>query len=416
MTVAGVSMLAIVDEQAGDRINGKLRIPVKMGIRTGLAWLDHNFSWTTNVGQGGGHHNFFSVYGIERVGGLLDIPVVANRDWYFEGSRQLLAWQSSNGTWSEQGGHTETELALLFLKRATARASGKSKDQGKSSWSTEDDPSADVALRGIGDTPVTLWIESVHKDLVGDLEWEGQTGQGPHISRVDYFARREVLGAKTERIKRITADPGVAKGPERFAFRHRFPANGIWLVHARVMCVREPTAAGVLGEEVELLSAELEVIVKDVVTPEQLAYAEDAKKNLLRSIDVYSTASSQIGGEEAQKAVDGAHITRWRCVGSDAAPKLKLSLGRPIRGRRIVVSHGLALPIYREHPRPLRCQLILNGRDTVQFQMDPDVMTKTAIDLGRSHRIRTLEIKIIDVMDGVVGSSVVGFSEIEVYR
>ena len=416
MTVAGVSMLAIVDEQAGDRINGKLRIPVKMGIRTGLAWLDHNFSWTTNVGQGGGHYNFFSVYGIERVGGLLDIPVVANRDWYFEGSRQLLAWQSSNGTWSEQGGHTETELALLFLKRATARLSGKNQNQGQSSWSTEDDPSADIALRGIGDTPATIWIESVHKDLAGDLEWGGQTGQGPHVSRVDYFARRDVPGAKVERIKRVTADPGVAKRSERFAFRHRFPANGIWLVHARVMCVRESTAVGVLGEEVEMLSAELEVIVKDVVTPAQLAYAEDMKKNLLRPGDVHGSASSQIGGEEAQKAVDGAHATRWRCVGNDAAPKLKLSLARPIRGRRVALSHGLAKPMYREHPRVLRGELILNGRDTISFQMDPDVMTKTMIDLGRSHRIRTLELKVIDVMDGLVGSSAVGFSEVEVYR
>ena len=416
MTVAGVSMLVIVDEQAGDRITGKLRNPVKMGIRSGLAWLEHNFSWTTNVGQGGGYHNFFSVYGIERVGGLLDTPVVANRDWYFEGSRQLLAWQSSGGTWSEKSGHTETELALLFLKRATARASGRNKNQGQSSWTTEDDPSADVALRGIGDTPVTFWIESVHKDVQGDLEWEGQVGQGPHISRVDYYARREVPGAKVERIKRITADPGAAMGSERFALRHRFPANGIWLVHARVMCVHESTAAGVLGEEVELLSAELEVIIKDVVTPAQLAYAEDAKKNLLRTITVHGSASSQIGGEEAQKAVDGAHITRWRCVGSDAAPKLKLSLGRPIRGRRVALSHGLALPIYREHPRVLRGELILNGRDHFNFQMDPDVMTKTEIDLGRSHRIRTIELKVIDVMDGVVGGSAVGFSEVEVYR
>jgi len=259
-------------------------------------------------------------------------------------------------------------------------------------------------------------MESVHKDLIADLEWEGQEGQGPHISRVDFYARREVPGAPVERIERVTADPSKAMGGERFAFRHRFTANGIWLVHARVMCVREPTTAGVLGEEVELLSAELEVIVKDVVTPTQLAYAEDAKKNLLRTIQVHGSASSQLGGEEAQKAADGTHLTRWRCVGTDAAPKLKLSLGRPLRGRRIVLSHGLALPIYREHPRVLRGELILNGRDKFGFQMDPDVMTKTTIDLGRSHRIRSIELRVIDVMDGGVGSSAVGFSEVEVYR
>jgi len=416
MTVAGVSMLAIVDEQAGNRITGRLRIPVKMGIRTGLAWLEENFTWTANAGQHGGYHNFFSIYGIERVGGLLDLPVVANRDWYFEGSNQLLAWQSGSGTWSERSGHTETELALLFLKRATARTSGKNQSQGQSSWTTEDDPSADVALRGIGDTPVTLWLESVHKDVLPDLEWAGQQGQGPHVSRVDFFARREVPGAKVERIERIVADPSTAMGGERFAIRHRFPANGIWLVHARVMCQMEPTAQGVLSEEVELLSAELEIIVRDVVTPEQLAYAEQAKGNLLLVNGPSASASSQLGGEEAQKAVDGTHITRWRCSGNDAAPTLRINLGRPIRGRRVVLSHGLAMPVYRDHPKPLRGELIINGRETFSWQMDPDTMTKTTIDLGRSHRIRTLDLKIIDTMDGRFGSTSVGFSEVEVYR
>ena len=416
MTVAGVSMLAIVDEQAGDRITGKLRNPVQMGMRTGLAWLDEHFVWNTNVGQSGGYHNFFSIYGIERVGGLLDLPVVSNKDWYYEGARQLLAWQSGDGTWSEASGHTETELALLFLKRATARTSGGDQGQGQTVWSTADDPSAEVALRGSGDTPVTVWIESVHEDVKGGLEWEGEEGRGPHISRVDYFIRRDVPGAAVERVERITADPGAAMGAERFAFRYRFPANGIWLVHARVMCVREATAAGVLGEEVELLSAEMEVVVRDVVTPEQLEYAEVAKNNLLRGIEVYASASTQMDGEEAAKVIDRQHKTRWRCVGSDAAPKLKLALGRPIRGRRVVLSHGLAAPLYSEHARVLRGELILNGRDSFSFQMDPDVMTKTEIDLGRSHRVRSIELKVLEVMDGAVGSSAVGFSEVEVYR
>ena len=64
----------------------------------------------------------------------------------------------------------------------------------------------------------------------------------------------------------------------------------------------------------------------------------------------------------------------------------------------------------------LRGELILNGRDSFSFQMDPDVMTKTEIDLGRSHRVRSIELKVLEVMDGAVGSSAVGFSEVEIYR
>ncbi len=307
-------------------------------------------------------------------------------------------------------------MALFFLKRATARFSGKNQNQWQSSWSTNDDPTADVALRGIGDTPVTIWVESVHRDALTDLEWEGQQGRGPHISRVDYYARREVPGAKVERIERITADPSTAMGGERFAFRHKFPANGIWLIHARMMCVKEPTSAGVLGEEAELLSAELEVIVHDVVTPAQLAYAEDAKKNLLGPIDVYASASTNNPGEGASGAIDGTHLTRWHCVPSDKEPWLKLSLGRPIRGRKVVLSHGWPMPMYLESQKPLRGKLIINGRDTFNWEMDPDPMTKTTIDLGRSHRMRSLELKITDTIHGGLGQGAYGFSEVEVYR
>jgi len=416
MTVAGISLLAIVDDLAGDKITSKLRGPVKKGILHGLSWLEENFSWSGNAGHSGGQLNFFSVYGIERVGGLLDTPVVANRDWYYEGSKQLLSWQKADGTWSEASGHVETELALLFLKRATARASGKNKVQGQSSWNTMDDPSADIALRGTGDTPATFWIESIHEELLPELEWEGQSGQGPHLSRVDFFARRDVPGSEVLRIARVNVDPSKATQGERFAIRHRFPVNGRWLIHARVMCIKEPTSSGVLGEELELLSGEMEVSIKDVLTSEQLAYAEQAKNNLLRGAEVHASGSTQIAGEEASRAVDGHYSTRWHCATNDKAPLLKLSLGRPIRGRKIVFSHAWPRPKYSESPRPLRGQLIINGRDTISWEMDPDPMTKTVIDLGKSHRIRTLEFRITDTLNARIGAGAFGFSEVEVYR
>jgi hypothetical protein len=416
MTVAGVSLLAIIDEVAGDKIASKLRGPVKVGVLHGLSWLEEHFTWSTNAGQSNGAYNFFSIYGIERVGGLLGLPVVANRDWYYEGSEHLLSWQSSGGSWSEASGHVETELALLFLKRATARVSGRNKDQGQSSWSTTDDPSVDIALRGIGDTPATFWIESIHEELLPELEWEGQSGQGPHVSRVDFFARRDVPAAEVLRIARVKADPSKSIQGERFAIRHRFPANGRWLIHARVMCVKEPTTSGVLGEELELLSGEMEVSIKDVLTSEQLAYAEQAKNNLLRGAEVHASGSTQIAGEEASRAVDGNYSTRWHCATNDKAPLLKISLGRPIRGRKIVFSHAWPRPKYAESPRPLRGQLIINGRDTISWEMDPDPMTKTVIDLGKSHRIRTLEFRITDTLNARIGAGAFGFSEVEVYR
>ena len=415
MVVAGVSLLAIVDEQAGDRIVGKTRNQVKAGIRTGLAWLDEHFAWGKNVGHPSGHHNFFSIYGMERVGGLLDLSVVANRDWYFEGSRFLLSGQAPNGTWSEKGGHVETELALLFLKRATARSSGPAQSRKKRVWSTAGDPDAAVALRGIGDTPATIWVESVHEGRLPDLEWKGQTGLGPHVVHVEYFARRDSPGARTERIGFVMADSSVPKRGERYAVQHRFPANGTWLVHARVTCLKELTAEGVSQEEVELPSAEMEIVVRNVITEEQLAYAGQARKNLLRGIQVHARASSEIKGEEAKRAFDGRHQTRWHCALKDRSPKLKLALGRAVRGQKVVLSHGWPMPAYGKSPRPLRGELVVNGRVTFPWEMDPDPMTKTTIDLASSYRIRSLEISITETLYGELGNGAFGFSEVEVY-
>jgi hypothetical protein len=64
----------------------------------------------------------------------------------------------------------------------------------------------------------------------------------------------------------------------------------------------------------------------------------------------------------------------------------------------------------------LRGELIINGRETIRWEMDPDPMTKTLIDLGKSHRIRSLELRIKGTLNGNLGDGAFGFSEVEVYR
>jgi hypothetical protein len=416
MTVAGVSMLAIVDQEAGARVLPRLRGPIQTGIRGGLAWLREHFNWNTNVGHPAGHHAFFSIYGIERVGGLLERASVAGRDWYWEGSDWLLKHQAAGGTWSESGGHVETELALLFLARATAILTGKPSASAAPAWSTPDAPGAAVALRGSGDTPAILWVESLADDLTAGLEWAGQKGRGPHIVHVDYFAQRDIPGASAQRIARVEADPSAPAGSERFAIRHRFEANGTWLVHARVLCVRKPEGAGVLGEEVELVSDEMEVRVQNVISPEQLAYASDARKNLLRTVNVITACSSQIAGEERWKVKDGHFGTRWHCAKSDGEPWLKIALNRSVRARTVALTHGWPSPMHVDAARPFSGQLLINGRETIDWEMDPDPMTKTTIDLGRTTRVRSLELRITEVLNGNLGSDAFGFSEIELFR
>ncbi|MAF67103.1 MAG: hypothetical protein CMJ84_15775 [Planctomycetes bacterium] len=416
MTVAGVSMLAIVDQEAGARVLPRLKGPVQVGIRCGLAWLREHFSWDTNAGHGSGHHNFFSIYGIERAGGLLGLPSVAGRDWYWEGSDWLLKRQAANGTWSEPSGHVETELALLFLSRATASLTGRPGRGAAPSWSTPEDAPAEVRLRGSGDTPATLWVEGLSADAVAELEWPGQRGLGPHIERVDYYALRNVPGAVEGHIARVEADPSVPSGTTRFAIRHSFEANGTWLVHARVVCVRKPESPGVAGERVELISDEMELSVKSVIDSEQLAYAEDAQRNLLRGLELVTAASSQIAGEERWKVRDGNYGTRWHCEKPDAEPWLKIALERSVRARTVALTHGWPSPKYADAARPFRGELRLNGKEPIDWEMDPDPMRKTLIDLGRPTRVRSIELRITEELNGTLGGDAVGFSEVELFR
>ncbi|MED6334884.1 MAG: hypothetical protein VYE81_05740 [Planctomycetota bacterium] len=416
MTVAGVSMLVIVSQEAGNRVLPRLKGPMVTGIRSGLGWLDENFQWHTNVGHGSGHHTFFSIYGMERVGGLLGTPVVARRDWYWEGADQLLKWQSPAGTWSEASGHVETELALLFLARATVSITGSAGRQTAPSWQTPDFPEAEVHLRATGDTPAVIWIESLSKQRVSAMEWVGQEGRGPHIRYVDYFAMRDFPGAKQERIARVMCDPEIPAGAQRHAIQHRFSANGDWLVYARVKCVLEPEGPGVLGQEVELASDAMLIEVKDVVSVDQLAYPTRVRKNMLRNASAVTLSSSHIHGEEHEKAVDGNYGTRWHSLVTDENPWVKIALRRSIRGRTIALAHGWPAPMYAGFPRPFRGELVINDQDSLPFRMDPDPMTKTLIKLPRTQRIRSIEIRITGALNGVLGNAALGFSEIEVYR
>ena len=58
----------------------------------------------------------------------------------------------------------------------------------------------------------------------------------------------------------------------------------------------------------------------------------------------------------------------------------------------------------------------MDGREAIDWEMDPETMTKTTIDLGRTTRVRSLELRITEVLNGNLGSDAFGFSEIELFR
>lgn len=96
-------------------------------VDSALAWLDQNWAVDHhppgNPGQG---YYYYYLYALERAGALTSRRYVGEHDWYREGAEELLKRQLADGSWPSGGYDNElvnTAFALLFLKRATLRAS-----------------------------------------------------------------------------------------------------------------------------------------------------------------------------------------------------------------------------------------------------------------------------------------------------
>ena len=91
------------------------------GIARALGWLDQHFTATGNPLQPG-HHDFYALYSLERVGRLLDTEFLGRHEWYPQGARVLVDRQRDDGSWLEKKDTVvPTAFALLFLTRATEK-------------------------------------------------------------------------------------------------------------------------------------------------------------------------------------------------------------------------------------------------------------------------------------------------------
>lgn len=136
MAVVGIASLviarSILHEQRPYREN--FQTDVDRAVRDGIAWLDQNWTVTSNPRRGAFHH-YYHLYGLERVGMLAKITNIGSHLWYREGERFLLDHQTEDGHWEgeafgEQDDVVDTCFALLFLKRGTAPVEGESYQVG----------------------------------------------------------------------------------------------------------------------------------------------------------------------------------------------------------------------------------------------------------------------------------------------
>lgn len=410
MTTAGLSVLVMGREALGDEIERKLARQVEEALADGRGWLDEHMAWDRNPGHTRWHYYF--LYGLERLGSLLDVEVLGKVTWYPSGAEYLVRAQGPEGGWKSQETAPQelqdTLLALLFLNRATAPRTGE-KEVVRDLYTAEG-PDADVGLRAQGENPFTVWITGYGPRVRAELGWPGSASRAPRIERVRYVAVPKGGGDEIL-LGEVVAEADSDSTLERFEARLTLPP-GSFSLFARLDALKPPAEQGLQPERVALESQKIEIQIPTPFAPEALHYAEHRAANLLlgrASIE----ASSHYGEQTAAMGADGTHGTRWHSDIADEAPWWRASLSNAVDADRLHLSHAWPRETHHDAPQPAKVEVILNDEQRFEVTMDPEPLAKTTLELGATVRVVRIELRILESRNRVLGRDAVGFSEIE---
>ncbi|HIF42428.1 MAG TPA: hypothetical protein EYQ74_15200 [Planctomycetes bacterium] len=409
MTTAGLSVIDLVREGLDGEFPAGSRRRAQTATDAGLAWLHGKMNWHENPGQGGEHH-YFWLYGVERVGSLLELDELGGVPWYLDGAEYLIGAQGTNGAWING---VDTILALLFLKRASLRVpaeSGKSLDLNRTRWITTD-AEASLSLVANLKSEMVVWVQEVHSVERERLAWKDQTLR---VQQVEYVATPGEGGAPFQ-LGVVTADPHQPTDDQRYAAKGTLPEQGEWDIVARMHVLIEPVEEGAEPKVEILESLPLRVYAPDVISPDQLGYAAQGKDNLLAGVEVEINAStSSVQGEtKAAHVADQRLGTYWICSAEDRKPYVSIKMKRPVRAGRVLLSNVAPHLDGEDRPKPLVVELVLNRKRKIRTTMDQDSLRKTVIDLGGTVTIRELKVRILSAQGCELGKCALGFSEIE---
>jgi hypothetical protein len=401
MTTAGIGILTFAEQALGGRIPRRYRRQLEDSRLQGMGWMDTFYAVDKNPGKGGSQYYYY-MYGLERVGALLDVEEIGGRPWYRDGAEVLIKKQGGGGNW---GGEVDSSFALLFLSRATSAAHTGPGLSGKSaSYSAAN---GDVHIHATGKSQFTVWIEGFDPKLRKEFEQgEGDGPRGLRVVRVEYLADDEVAHS-------AEADPRQPWNSQRFAFQHRFSLPGKHHLQARVHVIPlggDPDFPG----ELTVLESPLLEIESETSSEEWMRYAnvELPGENLLDGFDPLVLASSG----EGEKAVDGFESTRWLCDANDEEPWLRIDLPRSVRADTLVLSpaaSSIALQGSWDIVRRARVRLNDIELDVVFPEND---LLRTVVPLPEEMRVRRIEVRILERFPSRKNRGRAGFSEIELRR
>jgi len=400
MTAAGVAILEICKQSLGSALAGRSAREVDHAVKSGVAWLAQRFSVEENPGTN--KWLYYYLYGLERIGALLEMEHIGEHAWYVEGAEVLLKRRQSDGSWLQKELEADTCFALLFLKRATAPTSGVKKP--RADMLKLESPQYEVSLRALGETPLTVWITGFGDRVTEEL---GFGGAGPRVLAVEYLRDGEVFA-------RVEGDPRRGWSAERYAAKIEFERRGVFKIDVRVLAVLPEEPIDMVGEP-EILEAEgFTHRVEAAWETGMEAAAQLRHANLLITHESSVEASSVWGTQWTPELVcDGIESTAWLCAADDASPHLTLDLGRGIRATVLVLgSIGSSAERARDFDRIRSVDIVLNDKQRFHLDFDADPRRAARLELEKRTRIRTIRIENIERDPGSKYPGGCGFSEV----
>jgi hypothetical protein len=402
MTSAGCAIVSVCRTALGKRIKAQTAKEAAAALELGKAWLDSHWNLEENFGSLEPQNFYYYLYGLERVGTLLETETFGEHAWYAEGAELLLKKQEGNGSWVVGGyaptpwreipAEHDTCFAIQFLKRGS-RATVRTGEPGREK---RRDAAAPVTMAASGRTEVLLWIGGFGDAVLA-------RAGGVKVASVEYLTGSTVLA-------RVAGDPGKAWSTEDYLVRHVFAEPGTVPVRARVV-LASPAAT--------IESKPVQVASDGTLEPWMTRAATAWKRNLLLGQPIDATSSSvNTAGQEAQKALDGQESTLWVCGERDASPSLVLEWKKPIAAETLVLSGACSRRAdLGKYDRIRRVRVQLDKRkDSIEVEAPGNELEPIAVPLPKGTQVRRIEIQIVERETGGEWKGRAGFTEVGLER
>lgn len=387
MTSAAITVMEVCKAGLGRKMSRRQRQKTDEKIDAAVRWLAQRFSVQRNPNGG---HNYYYLYGLERIGALTKREQFGPHWWYIMGAKHLLAAQDKKtGQW---GSVNDTCFALLFLRRATSgHAPTTGGGGGNRHVFSVGDKKSDVRLRGAGQQPLSIWIDGFGTSLI-DLHSEF----GIRVVSVEYLDEQgNVLG-------KVSGDPSktwqTAPGRgETFLHRDKAMSRGQHKIRARVTMLANDAAPGATGP-VEVVESELMTVkIRDVFADWMQDTNQSYRANLLLDNKVEVSASSELNAQNpGRHAIDGIDSRRWIASADDKSPMLTLTWRRAIKVGRIMFAPPAQHDGERKQFDEFAGIEVLVGRDKDRWTRIPlgeDKLAPVIFTLPKARKMRAIKVR-----------------------